>query len=55
MDLDPFDKDPDPAFHFDTDPDPDPAFQFVTDLDPTVLYECLFQRGFVRYFLYIFT
>jgi hypothetical protein len=28
---DPFDMDPDPAFHFDADPDP--AFQ--SDLDPT--------------------
>jgi hypothetical protein len=34
MDPDPFDTDPDPAFHFDTDPDP--AFQFDTDLDPTI-------------------
>jgi hypothetical protein len=36
--LDPFGTDPDPAFHFDTDPDsdPDPAFQFDTDPDPTV-------------------
>jgi hypothetical protein len=34
----PFGTDPDPAFHFDTDPDPDPdpAFQFDTDPDPTV-------------------
>ncbi len=31
-DPDPFDTDPDRAFHFDTDPDP--AFQF--DADPTV-------------------
>ncbi len=31
-DPDPFDTDPDPAFHFDTDPDP--ALQF--DADPTV-------------------
>ncbi len=30
VDPDPFDTDPDPAFHFDTDPDP--AFQFDTDL-----------------------
>jgi hypothetical protein len=47
-DSDPFDTDPDPAFHFDTfpgpdtafqfdtDPGPDTAFQFDTDLDPTV-------------------
>jgi hypothetical protein len=33
-DPDPFDTDPDPAFHFDTDPDP--AFSFDTDPDPTV-------------------
>jgi hypothetical protein len=33
-DPDPFDTDPDPAFHFDTDPDP--AFQPETDPDPTV-------------------
>ncbi len=32
-DPDPFDADPDPAFHFDTDPDP--AFKSDTDLDPT--------------------
>ncbi len=32
-DPDPFDTDPDPAFHFDTDPDP--AFQFETDPDPS--------------------
>jgi hypothetical protein len=31
-DPDPFDTDPDPAFHLDTDPDP--AFQ--SDPDPTV-------------------
>jgi hypothetical protein len=30
-DLDPFDTDPDPAFHFDTDPDP--ALQFDPDPD----------------------
>jgi hypothetical protein len=59
-DPDPFDTDPDPAFHFDTDPDPDTAFQFDTDPDPTVCYgsEYLpFQRGNVpkQYFLYIFT
>ncbi len=30
MEPDPFDTDPDPAFHFGTDPDP--AFQFDTDL-----------------------
>ncbi len=43
-DPDPFDTDPDPAFHFDTDPDPafkfdtdpDPALQFDTDPDPAV-------------------
>jgi hypothetical protein len=29
-DPDPFDADPDPAFHF----DPDPDFQFDTDPDP---------------------
>ncbi len=33
-DPDPFDTDPNPAFHFDTDPDP--AIQFDTDPDPTV-------------------
>ncbi len=33
-DPDPFDTDPDPAFHFDTDPDP--AFQSNTGPDPTV-------------------
>jgi hypothetical protein len=33
-DPDPFDTDPDPAFHFDTDP----AFQFDTDPDPTFFY-----------------
>ncbi len=32
-DPDPFDTDPDPAFHFDTDPDTDPAFHFDTDPD----------------------
>ncbi len=35
-DPDPFDTDPDPAFHFDTDPDPNPAFQSGTD--PAVWY-----------------
>jgi hypothetical protein len=35
-DPDPFDPDPDPAFHFDTDPDPDPVFLFDMDPDPTV-------------------
>ncbi len=58
-DPDPFDTDPDPAFHF--DPNPDPAFQF--DMDPvlTVCYgsESLpFHRGDVyqkQYFLYILT
>ncbi len=33
-DPDPFDTDPDPAFHFDTDLDP--AFHFDTDPDPAV-------------------
>jgi hypothetical protein len=33
-DPDPFDTDPDPAYHFDTDTDP--AFQFDTDPEPTV-------------------
>ncbi len=33
-DPDHFDTDPDPAFHFETDPDLDPAFQFDTDPDP---------------------
>jgi hypothetical protein len=37
-DPDHFQSDPDPAFHFDTDPDANRAFQFDTDLDPTVLY-----------------
>jgi hypothetical protein len=41
-DSDPFDTDPDPAFHFDTDPDPVP----VTDPDPHRFQE-------VMYFLYI--
>jgi hypothetical protein len=36
-DKDPFDADPDPAFHFDMDLDPDYAFQFDTNPDPTVL------------------
>ncbi len=35
-DLDPFDPDPEPAFHFDMDPDPD--FTFDTDPDPTAGY-----------------
>jgi hypothetical protein len=35
-DPDPFDTNPDPAFHCATDPNPDLAFQFDTDLDPTV-------------------
>ncbi len=30
-DPDPFDTDPNPAFHFDTYPYPDPAFQFDSD------------------------
>jgi hypothetical protein len=34
VDPDPFDMDPDPAFHFDTDPHP--AFQFGMDPDLTV-------------------
>ncbi len=34
MNPDPFDTDPDPAFHFNTDPDP--AAQ--CDMDPIVLY-----------------
>jgi hypothetical protein len=58
-DPDPFDMDPDPAFHFDTDPDP--AFQ--CDTDPTVLYRSgsgflPFQRGNETktvLFLYTFT
>jgi hypothetical protein len=33
-DPDPFDTNPDPAFHFDTDQDP--AFQFDMDPNPTV-------------------
>jgi hypothetical protein len=33
-DPDPFDMDPDSAFHFDSDPDP--AFQLDMDPDPTV-------------------
>ncbi len=47
-DPDPFDTDPDPAFHFGTDPDPDPAFHFDMDPDPTVCYgtgSLPFQRG----------
>ncbi len=59
-DQDPFDKDPDPAFHFNMDPDP--AFQYETDPDPTVCYgsgsgSLAMERGNVlrRYFLYIFT
>jgi hypothetical protein len=35
-DLDPFDTDPDPAFHFDMYPYP--SFQFDTDPDLTVRY-----------------
>ncbi len=60
-DPDPFDMDPDPAFHFDTDPDP--AFQCDTDPDPTVLYGS--ESGFLPFqkgneaktvlFLYTFT
>jgi hypothetical protein len=34
VDPDPFDTDPDTAFHFSTDTDL--AFQFDTDPDPTV-------------------
>ncbi len=30
----PFDTDPDPACHLDTDPEPDPAFPFDMDPDP---------------------
>jgi hypothetical protein len=60
-DPDPFDTDPDPAFHFDTDPDP--AFQFDTDLDPTVdtdpnpyhFKEVMYLKKVKRYFLYNFT
>jgi hypothetical protein len=33
-DPDPFDTDPDPAFHFDMNPDPNPTFQFDTDKHP---------------------
>ncbi len=50
-DPDPFDTDPDPAFHF----DPDPAFQFYPD--PTVWYgsgSLPFQRGNVPKTLHTF-
>jgi hypothetical protein len=30
------DTDPDPAFHFETDPDLDQSFKLDTDPDPTV-------------------
>jgi hypothetical protein len=36
-DPDPFDTDPDPAFHFDKDPDP--AFQYDTDPDPALQFD----------------
>jgi hypothetical protein len=58
-DPDPFDTDPDPAFHLETDPDPD--FQFDTDPGPAVFYgsgSLPLQRGNVpktiRYFLHTF-
>jgi hypothetical protein len=35
-DPDPFYTDPDPLFHFDTNPDSAPAFQSDLDSDPTV-------------------
>ncbi len=38
-DLDPFDTDPDPAFHFDTDLDPDPVFQFDTNPDSVFQFD----------------
>jgi hypothetical protein len=49
-DPDPFDKYPDPAFHFDTDTDP--AYQFDTDPDPFRFKEVMYLK---RFFLYIFT
>ncbi len=57
-DPDPFDPDPDPAFHFDTDTDP--AFQFDTDPDPTINTDsdpyCFKEVTYLKqYFLYIFT
>jgi hypothetical protein len=49
-DPDPFDTDPDPAFHFDTGPDP--AFQFDTDPDPYRFKEVMYLK---QYFLHTFT
>ncbi len=34
-DLDHLNADPDPAFHFYTDPDPEPTFHFNEDSDPS--------------------
>jgi hypothetical protein len=56
-DPDPFDTDPDPAFHFDTDLDP--AFQLIliqlfdTDPDPYRFKEVMYLKQW--YFLCIFT
>jgi hypothetical protein len=49
-DSDPFDTDPDPAFHFNTDPDL--AFQSDTDPDPYRFKEVKYIK---QSFLYIFT
>jgi hypothetical protein len=49
-DPDPFDTDPDPAFHFDTGPDP--AFQFDTDPDPYRFTEVMYLN---QYLLHTFT
>ncbi len=43
-DPDPFDTDPDPAFHCDTDPDPTYDFQFDTDPDPCRFKEVMYLQ-----------
>ncbi len=44
-DPDPFDPDPDPAFHFDTNPDP--VFQFDTDPDPYHFREVMYIKQYI--------
>ncbi len=58
-DPDPFDMDPNPAFHFNTDPNL--ALQFDPDLGPTVFntdpnpYRFKEVKYLKQYFLYILT
>jgi hypothetical protein len=51
-DPDPFDTDPDPAFHFDMDTDP--AYQFDTDPDPYRFKEVMYlERSLLFIHLYL--